>query len=40
MSLLEALGLNVAKEEVKKHCEKDLESLYPREPQKALNYEN
>ena len=30
MSLLEAISLNVAKEEVKKNREKDLESLHSR----------
>ena len=36
MSLLEALGLNGNKDEVKKSCEKHLESLCAKEPPKAL----
>ena len=36
MSLLEAISLNVAKEEVKKNYEKDLESLRSRDPRETL----
>ena len=36
MSLVEAISLNIAKEEIKINCEKDPESLYSRVPQKAL----
>ena len=36
MSLVEAISLNVAKEEIKINCEKDPESLYSRVPQEAL----
>ena len=36
MSIVEAISLNVAKEEIKINCEKDPESLYSRVPQEAL----
>ena len=36
MSLVEAISLNIAKEEIKINCEKDPESLYSRVPQEAL----
>ena len=36
MSLVEAISLNVAKEEMKINCEKDPESLYSRVLQEAL----
>ena len=36
MSLVEAICLNVAKEEIKKNLEKDLEGLHSRVPQEAL----
>ena len=36
MSLVEAISLNVAKEEIKKNLEKDLEGLHSRVPREAL----
>ena len=36
MSFVEALSLNVAKEEIKINCEKDPEDLHFRVPQEAL----
>ena len=36
MSLVEAMSLNVTKEEIKIDCEKDPESLYSTVPQEAL----
>ena len=36
MSFVEAISLNVAKEEMKINCDKDPESLYSRVPQEAL----
>ena len=36
MSFVEAISLNVAKEEIKINCEKDPEDLHFRVPQEAL----
>ena len=36
VSLVEAISLNIAKEQIKINCEKDPESLYSRVPQEAL----
>ena len=36
ISFVEALSLNVAKEEIKINCEKDPEGLHSRVPQEAL----
>ena len=36
MSFVEAISLNVAKEEIKINCEKDPEGLHSRVPQEAL----
>ena len=36
MSFVEAIGLNVAKEEIKINCKKDPEGLHSRVPQETL----
>ena len=36
MSFVEAISLNVAKEEIKINCEKDPEGFHSRVPQEAL----
>ena len=36
MSFVEAIGLNVAKEEIEINCQKDLEGLHSRVPQEVL----